>query len=116
RIVVSGLASKPSGSQRATPIRVDPTSTASRVPVLNHQPRALANSHARGVAPVPRYGCNTVSRYATRSRHVSHNSPTRLKGLVNRCGGAVAERRSAARGDVVAAAAATAEAGRRLPD
>ena len=65
--MVSGLASLPSPSQRATPIRTEPTSTASRTPTLNRRLRELR------VSPRQRYGCSTVSPYATRPHYVPND-------------------------------------------
>src|SRR6185437_11982313 len=101
--VVSGLASRPSLSQCATPMRVDPKSTASRTPILNRRLRA------RKVSPRQRNGGGTVSPYATRTQYVLNGRTNRVKRRLNSLTGTVAERRPAALGDVVLAAAAAAE-------
>src|SRR6516165_7111043 len=101
--VASGVASRPPGSQRATPTRADPRSMASLTPALT-----LLACASRSV-PTLRGGCSTVSSYATRSRRVSDNRSYHVKCLVKRGRCAVAERCAAALGDVVAAAAAAAE-------
>src|SRR5229473_1482899 len=101
--VTSGVASRPSGSQRATPTRADPRSMASLTPVLTHLARVSRS------APALPGGCSTVSSYATMSRHVSYTRPYHIKCLVQRGLCAVAERRAATLGNVVTAAAAAAE-------
>src|SRR6516165_1878087 len=108
--VASGLASRPSGSQRATPTRADPRSTASRTPVLTHLARASMT------APALRGGCSTVSSYATIPRHVWHNRPDHVKCLVNNGRTVVTEGRATPLRHIVATAAAAAQRGRGLLD
>src|SRR5689334_1120518 len=98
--VASGLASRPSGSHRATPTRADPRSMASRTPFLTHLACVLRT------APALRGGCSTVSSYATMSGYVCHNRPYHAKCLVKRGGSAVTERRAATLSHVVAATTA----------
>src|SRR5690348_14786048 len=108
--VARGLASRPSGSQRATPTRADPRSMASRTPLLTHL------ACVSRTAPALRGGCSTVSSYATMSCYVCHNRPHHFKCLVNGGRSAITERRAAALSHVIAATAAPAQCRGRLLD
>jgi len=68
RITVAiGVANIPSGSQAATPILTDPTSTASLLPDLNLVSKQLQP------------GCGMVSRYATHAADVGNSGLNRTK-------------------------------------
>src|SRR5262249_60489526 len=110
RTVASGLAMRPPGSQLATPIRTDPTSTASLMPGLKGSGSGCL------ISELTQLGCGTISRYATRRTDAVNNIANRTKRLRQNLAGTRSKSRASALGDIVTAATAAAENGGRRAD